>query len=324
MNETLAFNSKENTQTIDKQKISIDKAEIIRRQKAIWLKTDFIWLNEIFGQLEDLKDLKQNGFVDKDEFFMTNVELEAKKQQVINKINGKLTENEIAKQELINIIKDLIIPEWYEIPLMILPIAQEWIILTRSAKIIKAIEKFEKNYDKIKLLMKDPKWIKVIEEAIDDIRKNANTERLEAIVNVFKGSKSVKWEQIAKELEWLKKEIDVINKEKTIVQETIKTETKAVKEMEKTNEVKEWINTYRRLEDNLNPYFWRWKIKYNEAREDILKEVEKFKARNNIKDNPEEVKKYLEEFRDLLKSHKKNSDNIKTIEDAINFLKINY
>ncbi|MBP8016709.1 hypothetical protein KAZ01_01760, partial [Candidatus Gracilibacteria bacterium] len=181
MTEILAFNVVEKSQKIDKPKISID--ESIKKQKIIGLKTDFIGLNEVFEQIKDIKDLKQNGFVNKDEFFMTSAQLEAKKQQIINKINNNISSDEVAKQELVNIVKDLLIPEWYEIPLIALPITQEGIVLTKSVKLIKAIERFEKNYDKIKLLFKNDNFFKTIENLIAKLKVTFDTKNLEYLIN---------------------------------------------------------------------------------------------------------------------------------------------
>ncbi len=112
--------------------------------------------------------------------------------------------------------------------------------------------------------------------------------------------------------------------EKTVIKDAKKVETEIVKEGEKTIEMDEKIEAFSRLKDNLNPYFWKGKNKYSEVREKVLSKVEKFKKRNNIKNEPVEVKYYIKEFKNLLESHGKDTKNIKTLEDIKNYLTINH
>jgi hypothetical protein len=285
-------------------------------------------------QLAELQD-KINDF-DNDDWVLTEEEIQSllwdmkgQRLKVIASLENTLTWNDwLTEEEIQQVIeakkvlgqvwevtKDIIIPEWYEVPLILLPVSQEIIVWEKLAKIVLVLKKaLPWIWKSMKMCNFWEKWLKAITNAFE-LASKWDLRKLRAIIKVLMNSWDVKKVKVAEEMinvkreiqlikteEWREKHKKVMQVEKTVVKDTEKTTEQVVK-AEKKAETKEWIEAYNKLEDNLNPYFWKWKDRYSEFKDKLAQEVENFEKRYTIKHNPVEEEKYVTEFKHLLESY---------------------
>lgn len=199
------------------------------------------------------------------------------------------------------VVKDIIVPEWYEIPLLALPIAQEAIVGERLARMALAVEKMLPQIERIKRLGNF--WeggIKAIDTAVN-MAKQWDLTKLKAIIRLLVRSKDPWKIQVATELAKVKKEVQLIKIEWREAKWTYEAMDKLV-------------------DNNLNRLFARWKPRYGEVREDIISEIKNFEKRHTVKQDPKEMNRYTKELGELLESHNVDIKNLKTLEDMKNYL----
>ncbi|MDD2891487.1 MAG: hypothetical protein PHQ95_00810 [Candidatus Gracilibacteria bacterium] len=203
------------------------------------------------------------------------------------------------------LVKDVLVPEWYEIPLMALPVAGEAVVAERLTRMGLAVEKLLPQIERVKKLGNfGEKGVLAIDSALE-LAKKGDLTKLKAIIRLLVKSKEPGKIQVATELAKVKKEVQLIKIEGREAKGTYEAMDKLV-------------------DTNLNRLFARGKPRYGEVREDILSEIRNFETRHKVKQDPNELHQYAAELKELLESHKVDTTNLKTLEDMKNYLLLNH
>ncbi len=210
--------------------------------------------------------------------------------------------------EIFEIIKDAIIPEWYEIPLYALPIAWEAAGANRMRKVTEAIAKVSKTLERLKASggMKE-KWAQVIEDALKDLIVKGETWKLEHVIRVLQKQDAPR-KEFAKELSKIKELAE--NTKKAKITETPKPPS-VTKEVVETTEELKWISHKGRI-DKLTEIFSHWnpsKEKFADTAKERLLEaerhldnaVEKWRIKEELRGN--RTRNFLDELHKAAESH---------------------